>query len=252
MLDGCPSGPGKDRDDWLFQAVTDGRAEYSFADVTSSANGRAATFSVFADALKVDGIRINVSAELEQRIADALGCMLLTAHLADLVWMQRDCTIRPLPRLITSATDAMIKHSQDVDSELAKLSSQPNLVASVGKHWLIDNDLLAHPGRAENYGWHFQGKDWTGPTEYAVSRDQAGQLIKMIQGRGWAHDMHHVDYSQTCVLVARQCLVDGQPADLRDLLQDPALAPLASHQGVLKVLRQPGVPESPPLPTDPA
>jgi len=38
----------------------------------------------------------------------------------------------------------------------------------------------------------------------------------------------HTDYSQNCVLVSRDCSVDGAPPDL-------------SHKGPMHVLRQPGV-----------
>lgn len=241
-LDGIPAQAGQAREDWIFQAVCDGRASYDFAELVSTHDGRTAHFLVFADAMKIDGVRVNVSAQTEQKIADVLGCSLLTPKLADLMWLQKSAKLLPHPRMITSATDAMIDHSAKIDADLAKLGNPAGIVCTVGKHWVIDNDLDSHPGRAENYGWHFDGNIGI-PAEYAVSKDDHGRLITLIQGRGWAHDMHHVDYSQICVLVSRQCTVDGATMDLHDLLKDPALAPLASHQGAMSVLRQPGVPE---------
>ena len=241
-LDGIPAQAGQAREDWLFQAVCDGRATYDLAEVVSTHDGRTAHFQVFADALKVDGVRINVSAQTEQKIADVLGFMLMTPKLADLVWLQKSTKLLPHPRQITSATDAMIGHSSLIDADLAKLGNPGGIVCTVGKHWVIDNDLALHAGRAENYGWHFDGNIGISP-EMTATKDDHGQWMKIIQGRGWAHDMHHVDYSQICVLVSRQCTVDGAQMDLMDLLQDASLAPLASHQGVMKVLRQPGVPE---------
>lgn len=240
-LDGIPAQAGKDRDDWLFKAVLDGKADFSFVDLTVQEGGHTAVFQVFGDALKIDGVRINVSAELEQKIADVLGCMLLTPRLADLIWSERDCTLAPHPRLITSATDAMIGHSQQIDADLAKLTTQSKLIATVGKHWVVANELLQHAGRAENYGWHYAPGGWTGPSETSCSKDpKTGQYIHMIQGAGWAHDMHHVDYSQICVLVSKTCTVDGQSRDIKDVLSDPVLCVLGSHQGPLKVFRQPG------------
>jgi len=244
-LDGIPDQAGQAREDWLFQAICAGRGDYTFADLTASIPGHSATFKVFADSLKIDGIRINVSAETEQKIADTLGCLLLTPRLADLMWIQKSAKLAPHPRLITSATSAMIAHSAQIDADLAALGYSGGIVCTVGKHWCIDNDLNSHPGRAENYGWHFEGVLSGIPAENTASKDANGRYMQIIQGRGWAHDMHHVDYSQVCVLVSRKCTVDGIDADLMDVLRDPTLAPLASHQGVMHVLRQPGVPEVP-------
>lgn len=241
-----PPNATPDREKAILDYITQGTYEMTWATLTSDANGHHAEFNVFADALKIEGVRINVSAQNEQTIADMLGCMLLTPKLADLIWIQRDCTIKPFPRPITATTQAMIAHSSDIDNALAKLTAQPTLVSTVGKHWVLDNDLLAHPGRAENYGWHFTGNIGI-PPETAVTKDPQGHFITMIQGRGWAHDMHEVDYSQTCVLVSKACKVDGQDTDLATVLQDPTLCALASHNGPLKLLRQPGVPEAAPL-----
>jgi hypothetical protein len=55
------------------------------------------------------------------------------------------------------------------------------------------------------------------------------------------HNINHSDYSQNVVLVDNRVIVDGNSMSLSEVLTNPELAPLASHQGVLKVLRQPGV-----------
>lgn len=236
-----PPNATPEREQAILDYVRAGSYEAPWAVVTSDIEGHHGEFQVFGDALKIENVRVNVTAETEQLIADELGCLLLTPKLADLIWIQRDCTIKPFPRSITSTTQGMIDHSADIDKAIAQLTAQPTLIASTGKHWLIDNDMLAHPGMAENYGWHYQGHDWTGGHEFAVSKDPSGQLITMIQGRGWRHNKGHVDYSQICVLVSRDCTIDGNTMDLLDVLKDPALAALANHSGVMKVFRQPGV-----------
>jgi hypothetical protein len=248
MIDDCPKGPGPERDRWVYDAIASGNFEANFSEVLSSVGGHEARFYVFSDALKVGGVRVNVTAELQQMIADLLGCSLLTPKLADLIWIQREVGLKPHPRQITSSTEAMIEHSQKIDEDLSKFSESPagKLICTVGKHWVLDNDLLSHPGMAENYGWHFDGPDFQGIHGEAVAtltKDEHGQYVRLIQGRGWRHDVHHVDYSQTCVLVSRACIVDGARMLLEDVLRDPALASLASHNDPLKILRQPGVPE---------
>lgn len=245
-----PPNVGPTRDQAILQRVREGRYDLIlWAPILSTYNEHKAEFQVFADALKMDGVRINVTAEVQQQVADLLDCTLLTPKLADLIWDQREVTLTPFPRGNTngmSTTQAMVDHSKKIDDALAKLGNPSGLISTVGKHWLIDNDLLAKPGKAENYGWHFSGSSYQGikgEANATLMKDANGMFIRLIQGRGWQHDMHHADYSQTCVLVNRACVVDDQIVDILDVLQNPELAGLASHQGVMKVLRQPGVPD---------
>jgi hypothetical protein len=219
----------------VLDAVTSGEAAPDYAELNVSGGGHDMTLLVFADALKVQGIRIAVSATLEQQIADALGCLLLTPRLADLVWLARARTLLPIPGDVVARTDR--QESAAIDAALGDAPGPSQIVQTVGKHWVISNALLTHPGRAENYGWHFPGATWGGQSwESAVTPG-----LRVVQGQGWAHDPTHLDYSQTCVLVHRACRVDGADRDLVDVLQDPALAPLISHEGPLRILRQPGV-----------
>jgi hypothetical protein len=231
----------------VLDQIKGGNFEVSWGTVVSDAGGHHGEFRVFADALKIEGVRIDVSAYLEQQIADLLGCSLLTPKLVDLGWQQRATTLPPDTQTITSSSAGMIRHSTTIDAQLAKLPPTPagGIIRTVGKNWCIDNDLLRYAtGKAENYGWHFEGPTLGGKS-WEPSVTDAKQRV--IQGRGWFHDFKHIDYSQTCLLVARQCLVDGQPMDLQAVLSSAELAPLASHQGKMTVLRQPGVPELAPL-----
>ncbi len=244
-----PPNPGPGRDEAILTYIREGRYTADLRPLTSNVNGHTAIFYVFCDALKVEGVRVNVSAKLQQTIADMLGCSLLTPKVADLAWAQRTVTLPPFTRPITATTAAMIENSGKIDAALAKLNlTGRDLIQTVGKHWVIDNDLLTKTGRAENYGWHFEGSSFQGIKGEAVAslqKDKTGQYMRLIQGRGWAHDMEHVDYSQVCVLMSQMCEVDGKSLELRAVLTDPDLAPLASHQGVMKVFRQPGVPVTP-------
>lgn len=243
---GLPPNVGPERETAIFQAVLDGRTTNEWAKITSSYKDHTAEFNVFADALKLEGVRVNVSAETEQKIADAMGCLLLTPKLADLLWAQAAVRVAPRPRPITATTKAMVEHSFDIDKQLQGNPTEGLLIQTVGKHWVIDELLAQKPNRAMNYGWHFEGSNFqglTGEVCASLMKDpKTGAYCRLIQGRGTAHDMHHSDYSQICVLVARTCTVDGMERDLGDILQDPELAYLANQTGKMTVLRQPGVP----------
>ncbi len=240
-----PPNAGPERENAILSLVKQGLFEASWASITSQVGVNTAEFQVFSDAMKIEGVRVNVSAETAQMVADMLGCSLLTPKLADLMWVQRQVTLTPFPRPITATTAAMFAHSAQIDAALIAQGNPKGLIQTVGKHWVIDQALATSPGRAMNYGWHFSGSNYQGIAGEATAsllKAANGSYVRMIQGRGTAHDMHHVDYSQICVLVSRSCKVNGVDMDLHDVLKDPHLASLASHQGVLSVLRQPGVP----------
>jgi hypothetical protein len=232
-----------ERDAFILQAVGRGEAEVRYAPLRNRVGVHEAEFRVFADALKVAGVRVNLTAAGQQRVADALGCMLLTVKLADLIWAQRQAELPPHPMSQTphdiarmSTVERMVAHSEWIDGALAHLPTPAEgIVCTVGKHWVIDDDLAKRPGMAMNYGWH---NKTAGP---ACATSAAGSGCHVIQDPGTAHNTRHTDYSQTCVLVSRACSVDGAPMDLAALLQDRTLAPLASRSGPMRVLRQPGV-----------
>lgn len=240
-----PPGAGPEREKVILAHVAAGDYEAEWVPVVSERNGRRAEFYMFADALRIEGVRVGVSAETQQKIADMTGCSLLTPKLADLAWAQRKVTLEPRPREFSSATQPMLDHSAEVDAALAALGSPEGLKQTVGKHWVI-SEKLKGTGMAMNYGWHFAGQSFQGirgETCASLMKDESGQYVRLIQGCGTRHDMFHSDYSQNCVLVARACRVDGQDMDIRALLADRDLSWLASHEGPLTVLRQPGVPE---------
>ena len=235
-----PPQAGPDRDAAILKHVADGDFEIAWGTVRVVQGDHVIDINVFADAMKIGGVRINASATLEQQIADALGCSLLTPKLADLIYLQRNVTLLPSPQPISSSTDAMVAHSSRVDAALlaAGGASPGQIVQTTGKHWTICEALLAHPGKAANFGWQFPGPTFGG-SAWGSTVDPP---LRCIQDLGFFHDPSHVDYSQTITLAHRACLADGTTRDLLEVLQDPDLAPLISHEGPLTVLRQPGVP----------
>lgn len=252
MLEDFPSNHGSVRESKIIECVHTGRAKYSFVKITSEHNGHTAEFQVFEDALKVDGVRVNVTPVTQQQIADLLRCIMPTAKLYDLMWHHCAHKVSPFPRSITSTTQAMIDHSQDIDEELSEMGFPKGLKSTVGKTWILDNGFGAKPNKACNHGWHFpKGTSYKGIGGNAnpslLKSPETGMYWYMIQARGWHHGLSHVDYSQVCVLVSRQCWLDGEERDIHDILSDPELAELANHDGVLRYLRQPNVTELEPI-----
>src|SRR5262249_18323888 len=92
----------------------------------------------------------------------------------------------------------------------------------------LDGGVLAPKGPA---GVH-DAQGWShGPGTFAV-----------WQNVGCAHDLTHVDYSQTVRLVSRRGLLDGAVVrDLADVAQDLELCGLVSDEGPV-LMRHPAIP----------
>lgn len=238
-----------ERNEYILQAVKDGKAQFTWVPLTSEIPGYKAVFYVSSDALKIEGVRINVSAYLQQQIADLLDASLLTVKLADLRFAQAKIRLEPKTRPITSATSAMIEQSAKIDKLLTNpgySSDKDAIISTVGKDWCISDETLTAPkNRGVNYGWHFAGATkFQGVQGYpcdSLEKDKiSGMIIYTIQPSAESHDYNHVDYSQVCCLVKQDCIVNDQKMRLIDLLQDEKLAKLASHTGKMKIIRQPG------------
>lgn len=206
--------------------------------------GNELLLQVTSDALKMDGIRINLSAKTTQLVADLLWASLLTPKLADLIWLQRDVTIEPKLRAFGSSTVLMISHSEAINRVLkadALYLPETSLVSTVGKHWVLDNAIagkfINRVAVAMNYGWHFDGAGFQSiKGELAV----LPEAKRLIQGRGTRHDCNHTDYSQTASFMSRICTLNGVEHDLVDIMVSAQWAHLVSHQGPLLITRQPG------------
>jgi hypothetical protein len=235
-----------DREKYILDRVIAGQFEASWTDVSYSTGGYVAKFQVMEDALKIDGVRVNVSARLQQNLADLFDASLMTAQIADLVYISSVRRIDPSPMPISTSVTSMVKHSKSVDEKLKKLSNDSGLVADPGKHWILDKKLEQLSGRACNYGWHFLGASYQGINGFSAASSLNkinGSPVKVIQPNATAHDAMHTDYSQICQLVSQTCWVDGNEKRFSDLLTDSSLSVLVSHQGPLKITRQPGVSE---------
>jgi hypothetical protein len=241
-----PNGAGAARNQAILDHLSRGELDFTFSPVKSTAGNHSAVFQVMTDAVKLGGVRIAAGAKLAQQIADVLGCLLLTPKLLDLTYAARAVTIGPQleydpQKMLTS--EWWKKHSAAIDAALAKAGYRSGIVQTTGKPWMISNALEQHVGHGENYGWHCPpgtGASYQGAPAY---QSVTMPTIRVLQQPGWAHALDEDDYSETVTLVHRSCVVDGVAMDLaKDVLPSKELAPLASHEGPLRILRQPGVP----------
>jgi hypothetical protein len=245
-----------DREAYILERVQAGDYYHTWSEVSATYNGHTAVFQVSSDALKVHGVRVEVTARLQQQLADVLGASLLTALVSDVAFLEAQIYMPPQPNATwvangtMASTAHMIDQSRKLDQAIINGFGSLDAVAGAlvcdpGKDWIIDNGLATHPGKACNYGWHFHGSSNNGISgevcASGVTDPATGAPLRMIQGRGFVHNDGHTDYSQYARFLSTTVVVDGQAMALADVLSSPDLAPLANHSGVLTVLRQPGV-----------
>lgn len=175
--------------------VIAGKATYRLVELPSSPG-----VWVFEDALKIDGVRVPVSAGLTDDIARTLDLIPTTAALEDLIW--QDAAVRVYPRTydpgrlggeVLTSEEAVTGFSKYLDEQIA---GRPGLVASVGKSWILDNRALGQKGRAVNYGLASPLK----PNAKEGPWPSTDGKYVVWQQPSTRHDYLHWDYSQTCRL----------------------------------------------------
>lgn len=251
-LEGWPAQAGGERSRLILDAIDDGdyALPWCALELADSAGNRL-KLRVSCDALKIDGVRVNVDAKTQQVIADKIGAVLLTPKIADEIYLASHARLDPRPRTITSSTAAMIGHSQDVDEEITERGAS-GLLANVGKDWVISSKIFSDDAitsrRAANYGWIVPPSEvavdqatgrrkWRG---IGVEDSQSTPSLIIIQDIGTAHDSSHTDYSQVARFAHRAAEYNGQAVDLIDVYTGnaPGTA-LVSHEGPLPDWRQP-------------
>lgn len=229
------------REDLLLGYVKDGLAEWSWGAIYHREGDDEILLTVMNDCIKIEGVRIDVSATLMQRIADVLDCTLPTAKMWDILWLGSDVKLAPVTRPITSSVSAMVEQSAAIDRAI---DGRTGIVANAGKTWALSNKLayagggcgvgstvkIPYPNVAANYGWFVKSG-----SSAAVSNN-----LRVIQPLSRCHDRFHTDYSQLCQLFGNYCVLNNEPTTIVDVLTGPR-ASLISSEGKMTVLRQPGV-----------
>jgi hypothetical protein len=238
-----------------------GQAVFEWAPVCSTHQGYKLTFAVTRDAIKfiVDVtcpggtepaprlVRRMVNALETQEAADFLFCMMLTPKMEDLIFQQATVRLAPITRIDGNicAVSTDVRHSELVDKAIGD-KDDGGLISTVGKSWVLSNFLfdprhLRYGARtACNYGW-------VNPSDGHLAVTPG---LHAWQSPGYQHDDSHKDPSQTLRLVYGAAVLTEPSGTtrvirMREVLTSSELAPLVSHEGPLKYLRQAGVPAPP-------
>lgn len=230
-----------ERESYILSALRDARASARWARVTSGP----VEFDVMTDALKVDGLRVIAGARVATLALDVLDAVLPTPKMVDLAMAAAPVRVAPKPRPISRETSAVVAHSRTIDEVLRTMNAPDDaFIDNAGKWWVVCNALTIAHDRAANYGWVVPTVDAAGNWSGIKTHASVSGGARVVQPLATAHNAEHDDYSQTIRGVRRVCRVNGEERDIREVWFDPSLARFVSHEGVLLVMRQPGVPVS--------
>ncbi len=241
----------------VIEQLKTGQAVFEWTPLYSEYKGYKLKMAVPRDAIKFPTVinrggepetrlvRKEVTAEENQEGADFLFSMMLTPKLIDLIHIQATTHIMPVTVIDGSicANSTDVRHSELVDAALAKTGDSGGLISTVGKSWVLSNHLVDPKilrygaETACNYGW-------VNATDGHLAVTPG---LHAWQPPGYQHNVKHKDPSQILDVVygaGELTHPDGavEVVRLRDIAASLLLAPLISHEGPLKYLRQVSVP----------
>jgi hypothetical protein len=192
-----------------------------------------ATICVMPDYLAIgndrDFLRIPMNLHTATDVAQRFGFVLPTRKMVDAIYRQSAAHLRPQPMQAgpqMRSTDYYIRHDRSIREQRTSLGIPLGvLISGHKKDVVISNRLASHPGRIAIYGWHQPDG-------------------KPIQPLSTVHGANYADYSHGIRLVSDIMYIDGKPASVHDVLEDPELAGILSDEGPVAILSQ-LIPESP-------
>jgi hypothetical protein len=184
-----------------------------------------ATLCVMPDYLAVgddrDYLRMPMNLHTAADVADGLGFVLPTRKMVDAIYRQADVHLRPQPMQPgpqMTSTDYFVRHNRSVTEQISAMNVPLGaLISGNKKDVVLSNRLATRPDRIAIYGWH-------------QPSGQPIQPLSTVHGAGYA------DYSHGIRLVSDTVYIEGKPASIRRVLQDPVLANLLSDEGPLRAL----------------
>jgi len=235
FIDSLPATASVQRENMIIQAVKDGNAVIDWCTIVSEEGDNKLELVVSKHVLKIgdceDAVRVAVTCRTMQLLCDELDCVMPTAKISDLCWLQAANQLpayTQTPDSHMSDTDRFVTHSEAIDKGL---DGRTGLSAPEGKDFVLTNRLWSNTSKSANYGWQVKGA----PSRGAIPGVQVWQPV------GLAHIVDFTDYSQMFRLIKRRALLNGEEVDLADIYISKELAVLVSSEGALPGYRHPGI-----------
>jgi hypothetical protein len=183
-----------------------------------------ATIEVMPDYLCVgsddDFVRMPMTPQTAQRIADKFGCILPTRKLVDAIDAQAEVHLAPHPMSVArEAMATFVEHHGIIEKQRA---GKPlgELVTGIKKDIVLTPRIFERPQRLAIYGW----------------RQLDGKPIQPLTIVHWDQ---YVDYSHGVRLIRNEIEIDGKKMRIDALLQNADACGLVSDEGPMSPPRYP-------------
>lgn len=199
--------------------------------------GRTLVVRVASDVLAIgepgDHLRLPLTPRPAQRIANAFGMLLPTQKIATEIGLRAPVRLTPQPMAPNRGANLQqyADHDAAIEGQLAHLSNRGAGIVTGHKKDVVVGKLVRpdRPGPVI-WGW-FWPDDPAVHGPYMTDNLRAGNPIQPYSDAHTTQDF--VDYSHGERLVSGDATLDGAPVKLAAILTDPALAWLASDEGLL-------------------
>lgn len=179
-------------------------------------NETAITLAVMPDYLAIgsddDFVRMPMTPQTAQRIADHFGCTLPTRKIVDAIDAQAELHVEPKPLTVDRETVKTFREHHEIIEKQRSDKPLGLLITGIKKDVILTSRIFERPERLAIYGW----------------RQLDGQPIQPLTIVHWDQ---YVDYSHGVRLVLNEVMLDGKPVSLTDLLSDPKRCSLVSDEG---------------------
>lgn len=167
-----------------------------------------------------DYLRIPMNLHTAVAVADRFGFVLPTKKMVDAIYEQSASRLAPQPLPAgpqMTTTEYYGIHNAMIEKQAQTRGiSRGTLIAGHKKDVVLTNRLSRIPGRIAIYGWHRAMGD-------------------PIQPLSTVHGADYADYSHGIRLIAGVALIDGRLQSVHNILRDPALAPVLSDEGTIRL-----------------
>lgn len=203
----------------------------NFKTITHTEKNNTISFQVSSDYISIgtedDYVRTPLSGITSQKVVDAFHCVLPTKKIVDLIWKYAEIKLPQRPKgapfdSSMFSTKEIVNVNNKINRDLGN-QDKTRLIAGHKKDVVITNKLAPNnPNqRVAIYGWHgVNGQPIQGPSVQAV-----------------AHEVTYYDYSHGIRLIGIDCLLNGEPKLITEVLQNKDYCHLLSDEGLLEFLR---------------
>jgi hypothetical protein len=217
----------KQREAAILKEITDGNIPdflRQFKSVPISAGVLRGAIEVMPDYLAIgsddDFVRVPLTPQTAQQIADQFGCVLPTRKMVDAIDAAAEVRLAPQPLTKDRESVAAFQLSNDKIEEQRKGKPLGALSIGAKKDIVLSPRIFQRPDRVVIYGW----------------RQLNGKPIQPLSD---VHVNWYVDYSHGVRLVRDAMTIDDKPERLSVVLRDADRSKLVSDEGPINPPRYP-------------